>query len=161
MATADRPMDRPPTIVRLVDPIARRLLRAGVPMGGNVLLTVRGRRSGEPRSAGVALVEIGERRWVISAYGQTHWVRNLRAAGEAELRVRGHARRVAARELTPEQAEGFFRADLLPYVASLPLPLRLVGRIFVGEIQRAPAAAARRRPVFELVEKRPRTMLRG
>ncbi len=153
MASADSPIDRPPGFVRLVDPVARRLLRAGVPMGGSVLLTVRGRRSGEPRSAGVALVEIGERRWVISAYGETHWVRNVRVAGAAELRVRGHAQLVAAWELAPEQAEAFFRDELLPYVAPMPLPLRLVSRIFVGEIQRDPAAAARRRPVFELVQR--------
>jgi len=148
--TVDRQMDRPPAFVRLVDPLVRRLLRSGMPMGSNALITVRGRRSGIPRAAGVALVEIGERRWVISAYGETHWVRNLRQAGEATLRVRGREEQVRSGELTPAEAEAFFRDELLPYVRALPLPLRLVSRMFVGEIQRDPRAAAWRRPVFEL-----------
>ncbi len=39
---------RPPRIVQLLNPIARRLLAAGVPMGVNALVTVAGRRSGLP-----------------------------------------------------------------------------------------------------------------
>jgi hypothetical protein len=57
---------------------------------------------------------------------------------------------VSARELTSEEAEAFFRGELIPYVRSFPLPLRLFGRIFVGEILRDPAAASHRQPVFEL-----------
>jgi deazaflavin-dependent oxidoreductase (nitroreductase family) len=133
-----------------MDPVARRLLRVGVPMGPNALITVNGRRSGEPRSAGVALMEIGGQRWVVSAYGETNWVRNLRSARQARLTVRGQAEEVAARELSLPEAEAFFREGLIPYFAALPLPVRLLSRIFVGEIMRDPTAAARRRPVFEL-----------
>jgi deazaflavin-dependent oxidoreductase (nitroreductase family) len=149
LATANRPMDRPPLAVRLFDPILRRLLGIGVPMGPNALITVRGRRSGELRSAGVALLESHGRRWVISAYGETHWVRNLRAAQEATLTVRGRPESVGARELSLAEAEAFFREEVIPYFAAMPLPVRLFARIFIGEIQRDPAAAARRRPVFE------------
>ena len=149
LATANRPMDRPPLAVRLFDPILRRLLGIGVPMGPNALITVRGRRSGELRSAGVALLEFHGRRWVISAYGETNWVRNLRAAREATLTVRGRPESVGARELSLAEAEAFFRGEVIPYFAGMPLPVRLFARIFVGEIQRDPAAAARRRPVFE------------
>lgn len=144
-------MDRPPRAVRLFDPVARRLLRVGVPMGPNALLTVRGRRSGAPRSASVALIEIGGRRWVVSAYGETNWVRNLRSSGEAVLTVRGRPSDVNAVELTTSEAEAFFIGELLPHIRTMPLPLRMVSRIFVGEIARDPAAAARRRPVFELL----------
>jgi deazaflavin-dependent oxidoreductase (nitroreductase family) len=151
LATANRPMDRPPLAVRLFDPILRRLLRIGVPMGPNSLITVRGRRSGELRSAAVALLEFRGRRWVISAYGETNWVRNLRAAKAATLTVRGRPESVASRELTPAEAEAFFRGELIPYVRTFPLPLRMLGRIFVAEILRDPAAAALRRPVFELM----------
>jgi deazaflavin-dependent oxidoreductase (nitroreductase family) len=151
LATANRPMDRPPLAVRLFDPVLRRLLRIGLPMGPNSLITVRGRRSGELRSAAVALLELRGRRWVISAYGETNWVRNLRAAKAATLTVRGRPESVASRELTPAEAEAFFRGELIPYVCAFPLPLRLVGRLFVGEILRDPAAAALRRPVFELM----------
>lgn len=36
---------RPPRIVKLLNPIAKALLRAGLPMGPNGLLTVTGRRT--------------------------------------------------------------------------------------------------------------------
>ena len=148
--TSPRPMDRPPLAVRLFDPVLRRLLRMGLPLGPNALLTVRGRRSGELRSAGVALLELGGRRWVVSAYGETNWVRNLRAARAATLSVRGRPEAVSARELAPAEAEAFFRGELCPYVQTFPLPIRWFGRIFVGEILRDAAAASLRRPVFEL-----------
>ncbi len=141
---------RAPFFVRLIDPVARRLLGAGFPMGPNALLTVRGRRSGEPRSAGVALVEIGGRRWVMGAYGAVHWVRNLRAAGEAELRVRGRPERVQARELTTAEAVAFFRGELIPDIRTQSLPMRIASRIFVGDVLRDPDGAADRHPVFEL-----------
>ncbi|HEX2142074.1 MAG TPA: nitroreductase family deazaflavin-dependent oxidoreductase [Candidatus Limnocylindria bacterium] len=150
MIHAARPVDRPPLFVRLFDPVARRLLKAGAPMGPNTLLTVRGRKSGQPRTAAVALVEIGERRWVISAFGDTHWVRNLRDAGEGLLRVAGREEPVRAVELTHAEAEAFFRDVLAPYVAGMGFPMRMVGRIFTRDVSADPEATAARRPVFEL-----------
>jgi deazaflavin-dependent oxidoreductase (nitroreductase family) len=145
-----QPLARAPAFVRLVDPLVRRLLRIGLPMGPNTLLTVRGRTSGEPRSAGVALVEIGDRRWVISAFGETHWVRNLRAAREAVIHAGDRAEPVQAVELTIAEAADFFRDVLQPYVRSMPLPVRAVGRLFTRDILADPVRTASRRPVFEL-----------
>ena len=53
---------RVPFFVPIFNPIARRLLGAGVPLGPNALLTVRGRRTGAPRTTPVALVELKGRR---------------------------------------------------------------------------------------------------
>jgi deazaflavin-dependent oxidoreductase (nitroreductase family) len=145
-----RSISRAPTFVRLVDPLVRRLLSLGFPMGPNTLITVRGRKSGELRSAGVALVEIGDRRWVISAYGETHWVRNLRAAREGVIRVRGRDEPVEAVELTPAQAVAFFRDVLQPHIRGMSLPLRLVAWVFTRDIVADPVGVAARRPVFEL-----------
>jgi deazaflavin-dependent oxidoreductase (nitroreductase family) len=150
MTEQQRPAAWVPAFVRLVDPLVHGLLRLGVPMGPNTLITVRGRRSGEPRSAAVALVEIGDRRWVVSAYGETQWVRNLRAAGEGMIRVGGRDEPVDAMELTQAQAVEFFRDVLEPYVHAFPLPVRLVGRIFTRDIFADPVGTAARRPVFEL-----------
>jgi deazaflavin-dependent oxidoreductase (nitroreductase family) len=150
MAEQQVAVARAPAFVRVVDPVMRRLLRVGLPMGPNALLTTRGRRSGVPRSAGVAVVEIEGRRWVIGAYGETNWVRNLRAAGEAEIRVRGRSEAVRAEELRGEAAAAFFRDTLVPYVRAMPLPLRLAARIFTGRILADPVGAAGRFPVFEL-----------
>src|SRR5947208_9430384 len=101
-------MSQAPAIVRLSNPLTRRLMGLGLPMGPNVLLTVRGRTSGQLRTAPVAVVEIDRRRYVIGAYGPVHWVRNLRAAGEADIRLRGRSVHVRARELDHAAAVEFF-----------------------------------------------------
>lgn len=141
---------RPPLIIRLVDPLARRLLAKGMPMGPNTLLTVRGRTSGEPRSVGVAVVEIGDRRWIVGAYGDVHWVRNLRAAGAAEILVAGQALHVQAREYSPAEAASWIRGTLAPWVESLPWARRVASGIFARAILADPDAAALDHPVFEL-----------
>ncbi len=145
------PLNRPPWIVRFIDPLGRRFLRMGAPMGPNVLLTVRGRKSGEPRSAGVALTEIRGRRFIVGAYGEVHWVRNLRAAGEGTIRVRGRDEQVRAVELTGADALTFFRDVLAPWVRSSSMPRRWASRIFLGDVVGDPVAAAEHHPVFELL----------
>ena len=40
------------------------LLAAGVPLGANGLITIRGRKSGLPRTTPVAVIAVSGRRWV-------------------------------------------------------------------------------------------------
>jgi deazaflavin-dependent oxidoreductase (nitroreductase family) len=138
-------------IVTLFNPISARLLGAGLPLGPNALLTVTGRKSGQPRTTGVALVEANGRRWVIGTFGDVNWTRNLRAAGEAVL-TRGRMRqRVRSVELTPPEAATFFLEVLLPYARRVPFGRWLVGAVLgAGDIFDDPAGAARSHPVFEL-----------
>ena len=144
---------RPPFFVGLFNPIASRLLRGGMPMGPNALLTVRGRTSGLDRTTPVAVVSIDRRRWVIATFGETNWARNLRAAGKATVTVNRRTEPVAARELSTTEAEAFYRDTLAPYVDSIPLGL---GRFLLGSLLGAkemltdPQAAAHHHPVFEL-----------
>jgi hypothetical protein len=56
------------------------LLRAGVKMGTTSLLTVRGRKSGQPQTVPVVLVEQEGKRFLVAPYGVVQWVRNIRAA---------------------------------------------------------------------------------
>ncbi|MEO6796392.1 MAG: nitroreductase family deazaflavin-dependent oxidoreductase [Candidatus Dormibacter sp.] len=143
-------MARPNAFVRLSNPLVRRMLGGGVPMGPNGLLTVRGRTSGQPRTTPVGVLEVGGRRWLIGAYGDVQWTRNLRTAGEATIEVGKKAEQIRSVELTPEQATVFFRGVLGPFIARQPLPLRF----FVGRLLREPLAdpvgAAGKYPVFEL-----------
>jgi deazaflavin-dependent oxidoreductase (nitroreductase family) len=155
MAAGQQAMPPVPTLVRLADPLARRLLGFGLPMGPNMLLTVRGRKSGTPRTVGVAVVEVDGRRWVVGTFGDVNWVRNLRAAREGVLGVGRRQVRVRAVELGAEEAAAFFTDVIAPYIRRLPFPLRLVTRFVmrlggVREILDDPAKAARTRPVFEL-----------
>jgi deazaflavin-dependent oxidoreductase (nitroreductase family) len=79
--------------------VARRLLAAGIPMGPDVLLTVRGRRTGLPRTTPVTICEHAGRRGLISPFGETHWVRNLRVSGRATISVFHRREEVVAIEL--------------------------------------------------------------
>jgi deazaflavin-dependent oxidoreductase (nitroreductase family) len=153
MVSASNATSRPakaPAFVPVFNPIAARLLRIGRVLGPNALLTVRGRKSGEPRTTPVALVEVAGRSWVIGTFGEVNWVRNLRAARQGEISVGRRHQRVAATELTDEEATRFFADVLVPYAgdgAIKRLVLRVLG---AGDIVHDPAGAARGRPVFEL-----------
>ncbi len=143
---------RAPRLVPFFNPLAMRLLRRGRLMGPNTLLTVRGRKSGEMRTTPVALVELEGRRWIIGTFGETNWVRNLRAAKEGLIEVGDHREDVHARELTRDEAADFFATTLKPYVAGIPLGFGrvLLGMLGAGDIVKNPAGAAAHRPVFEL-----------
>ena len=142
---------RVPFLVPFFNPIARRMLGAGLPLGPNALLTVRGRKTGQPRTTPVALVDIGGRRWVIGTFGEVNWVRNLRAAGQATITSKRRAQPVSAVELSTAETSAFFHDILTPYVSGLPLGRWLLGSVLgAGDILTDPDGAAQRHPVFEL-----------
>lgn len=137
---------RVPSWYRFMNPITRLLVASGVPMGNSVLLTVRGRMSGRPRTTPLMLFEHDSRRWVTAPYGEVHWVRNLRAAGRATLTARGRKEEVLAVELGAEEAVAFFRDIAAPFARRMPFGS---GSWIVRDIQ-DPGKAAAGRPVFEL-----------
>ncbi len=147
-------MTTAPAFVRASNPLTRRFLRLGLPMGPNVLLTVRGRTSGLPRSAPVAIAEFEGRRWIIAAYGDVQWVRNLRAAGVGAIRRGGRTEAITATELSPDEAIAFYAETLPAFVRSLPWFGRAFVRLLFSVADPAvlddPIAAAARHPVFEL-----------
>jgi deazaflavin-dependent oxidoreductase (nitroreductase family) len=82
---------------RLVNPIMVRL-------GLTPVLVVRGRRTGALLEVPMgAPLEVDGGRYLVSGRGETHWARNLRAAGEATLRIRGRTERFRAVELKGEE----------------------------------------------------------
>jgi deazaflavin-dependent oxidoreductase (nitroreductase family) len=68
-------------VSRLVNPLLMTL-------GGHTTLAVRGRKSGEWRTVPVNVLEVDGQRYLVAPRGDTHWARNLRAAGSGELRSR-------------------------------------------------------------------------
>jgi hypothetical protein len=54
-------------------------------IGGSTELAIRRRRSGTTQKIPVIPVDVAGTRYVVSARGESQWVRNLRAAGRAEL----------------------------------------------------------------------------
>jgi deazaflavin-dependent oxidoreductase (nitroreductase family) len=140
---------RVPRRVSLFSPILKFLLAAGVPMGYNGLITIRGRKSGLPRTTPLAIIKVAGRRYVWAPWGEVHWVRNLRAAGRATITVRGRKEDVSATELDPTQRVDFFRDVLGPLARGIPFGISFI-RIVDGVDVRRPLEAAEGRAVFEL-----------
>lgn len=149
IASADGAIQRPPLNVRLFSPILKFLLAAGVPLGFNRLVTIRGRRSGLPRTAGLAVIEVSERRWVWAPWGEVQWVRNLRAAGRATITFRSRSEEVIATELDPTQRVRFFRDVLGPLARGIPFGYWFI-RLVDGVDLNHPEEAGDTSRVFEL-----------
>ena len=124
-----------------------RLTRAGVSVVGSRILRVRGRTSGEWRETPVNLLTVGETRYLVAPRGETQWVRNLRAAGEGELRVGRRTERFRAVELGDDDKVDVLRAYLKRWKAE-------VGVFFSGVSADSPEEDVRRiapdHPVFRL-----------
>ncbi|MDQ3809732.1 MAG: deazaflavin-dependent nitroreductase [Chloroflexota bacterium] len=91
-----------PGWLKIANPIFMTLIRLGVPVGTQHILTVRGRKTGRPYSTPVSLVTVDGQRYICS-FPWTGWVKNARVVGEAEL-ARGRSRqRVRLTELVPEE----------------------------------------------------------
>ncbi len=138
-----------PRRVRIFSPVLRFLLVSGVPLGFNRLVTIRGRKSGLPRTTPLAVITVDGRRWVWSPWGESQWVRNLRAAGRATIAFRGETEEVTATELDPTQRVGYFRDVLGPLARSIPFGMQFF-HIVDGVDLSDPVATAEGRRVFEL-----------
>ena len=142
-----------PWWVTVFNPVARRVLATGAPLGFNGLITIRGRTSGLPRTTPIAIIEVSGRRWVWSPWGDVHWVRNLRAAGRATINVRGRQEDVAATELDPSQRVEFFRDVLGPVARDMRFGMWFIRTVDGVDLDR-PIEAAEGRAVFELHPRR-------
>jgi deazaflavin-dependent oxidoreductase (nitroreductase family) len=132
--------------------LVTRLLRLGLPMGPNVLLTVVGRKSGLPRTVPVAILKAEGHDYLFAAFGETAWVHNLRAAGTATIH-RGRSRRTV--RATPLDEATAARVLAIGLRSVLPVPF--IGPMIAGwyGIDRRSTGAdfaesARLHPAFEL-----------
>ena len=135
--------------LKVMNPTVAWLARHGVSLLGARELRVVGRKSGLVRSNVVNVLDLDGRRYLVAPRGTTEWVRNLRAAGEGELRS---GRRVEA-FAADERAD----ADKLPVLRAYLHKWALeVGRFFEGvdkdSSDEVLAAIAPGFPVFELRE---------
>ena len=124
---------KPPLFVRRVfNPLA---MRFGI--GGAKTLVVRGRRSGQPQRVPVIPVEHAGARYLVSARGETDWVRNLRAAGQGELAGRHGSESFKASEVPVED-----RAEVITVYRGV------AGRAVASLFKKLPNAADH--PVFRI-----------
>jgi deazaflavin-dependent oxidoreductase (nitroreductase family) len=122
------------------------MIRLGIGPAGMHLLTVRGRKTGVPRTTPVNLIEYQGRRWLVAPYGEVAWVRNVRAAGEVELRRGGSTERCRAREATAEEAAPVLRS----YLRQLKLVVSSYFDVTPSSSDAAFSAEAPCHPVFLL-----------
>ena len=137
---------------RVMNPLVARLTRWGISVKGTRILEVRGRSSGQPRATVVNLLTIDDVDHLVAPRGTTQWVRNIRAAGEATLRLGRHAVEVTATELDDEAKIPVIRA----YVAAWGWEVgRLVEGLDADSDDAQIGAVAAGFPVFVLRPSRP------
>lgn len=77
--------------------------KLGLNMKGAMVLTVRGRKSGEPRSLVVNPLEYSGKTYLMSPRGDTQWVKNLRADNSLSLHRGSKRSGYRATEITDPQ----------------------------------------------------------
>lgn len=139
---------KPDAFTRTVfNPAVALLMKAGLSLRGSRILAVRGRTSGEMRTTPVNLLAYEGGHYLVAPRGETQWVRNLRAAGEAELRLGRKRQPFTAAELPDGDKSALLRAYLKAWSWE-------VGQFFDGVKHDAPdadiARIAPEHPVFRI-----------
>lgn len=105
--------DKPGFFTKSVGNVLVMLLnRLGISAGGANTLVVRGRKSGEPHSVPVNPLDHDAARYLVAPRGNTEWVRNLRTAGQGELRLGSKSETIKAAEIGDAEKPPILRAYL-------------------------------------------------
>jgi len=118
------------------------LLRRGLRMGSQHLLTVPGRRTGQPRSTPISIATVDGERYIVAAFEDAAWVGNVRAAGAGTLTRGGRREAVTLTEVPVAERDAILRA----FLAQVPGGVRFFGGRTPDEV----AADAARYPAFRV-----------
>ncbi|HEX2369499.1 MAG TPA: nitroreductase/quinone reductase family protein [Acidimicrobiia bacterium] len=133
---------------RIFNPLVSWLTYRGMSFMGSRVLAVRGRSSGEWRTTPVNLLSYQGRRYLVSPRGEGQWVRNLRVAGEGELRLGARAEPFRAAEVADDAKVPLLRAYLKRWKVEVGVFFEGVGP---DSSDAEIAAIAQRHPVFEVL----------
>lgn len=86
--------------------------KIGFSPAGAWTLAVKGRSSGEERTAPVNPLDVDGVRYLVAPRGETQWVRNLRAAPEGELRLGKKRQSIRVQELADSEKPALIAAYL-------------------------------------------------
>lgn len=101
---------QPPRYLKPMNKLMMAVQKLGIPTGPAMVLTVPGRKSGQPRSTPMTPFEFQGGLYVVAGYPGADWAANARAAGAGTL-ARGRRRnQVRIVELTAEEARPVLRA---------------------------------------------------
>jgi deazaflavin-dependent oxidoreductase (nitroreductase family) len=126
------------------------LTKLGVSVWGSRVLYVKGRKSGELRSNPVNLLKFEGDRYLVAPRGQTQWVRNLRVAGEGQLRVGRRVETFVPTELADDDKPAILRAYLKRWKMEVGVFFDGVGADATDETLRAIAPGY---PIFRIATK--------
>ena len=99
----------PPRWLKPMNKLVLALGRIGVPAGPSQVLTVTGRKSGQPRSTPMTPFDHDGSLYTVAGYPGADWAANARAAGEGTLTRGRRARRVRIVELSAEDSRPVLR----------------------------------------------------
>jgi deazaflavin-dependent oxidoreductase (nitroreductase family) len=101
---------RPPRYLKPMNKVMMAVQRLGIPTGPAMVLTVPGRKSGEPRRTPMTPFEIRGGLYVVAGYPGADWAANARAAGSGTLSRGRRSREVRIVELDADEARPVLRA---------------------------------------------------
>ena len=143
----------PPRWLKHVNKVFMVLLRLGVPISRHespVVLTVPGRRTGQPRSTPVTPMHVDGHRYVVNGYPGADWVRNVRSAGTVVLTQGRRREQVRMVELRPDEARPVLRAFPSQVATGVDL-MKRAGVLSTGSPDELESMAGRL-PVFRIEE---------
>ncbi|MDT5119955.1 MAG: hypothetical protein QOE30_5694 [Mycobacterium sp.] len=136
---------KPPFWLKPVNKVFMFMLRLGLPISGKegpIVLTVPGRKSGQPRSTQITPMYVGDLRYVVAGFPGADWERNARAADTATLTAGKKSETVRMVELSADEARPLLRQfpTLVPTGVSF---MKRSGLVTVGTPDEFEALAGR------------------
>ena len=117
-------------------------LRRGLKLGTQYLLSVRGRKTGLPRSTPVSIATVDGVRFIVAAFPDAAWVKNIQVARAGTLERGRQKQDVRLVAIPVSEREPVLRA----FLAQVRGGVRFFGRQTADEI----VAGAERYPVFRI-----------
>jgi deazaflavin-dependent oxidoreductase (nitroreductase family) len=132
---------------KVLNPIVKLVVGPlGIKLRGGELLTVVGRKSGQPRSVPANPMAFNGKRYLVAPRGQTEWVKNLRVAGTCELQSGRKRERCVAVEIADEEKPPILREYLNRWYMETGAVFDVPKDASLDDL----AAIASRHPVFEI-----------
>ncbi|HTX97390.1 MAG TPA: nitroreductase family deazaflavin-dependent oxidoreductase [Mycobacterium sp.] len=115
---------RPPRYLKPMNRVMMAIQRIGIPTGPAMVLTVPGRKSGQPRSTPMTPFEFEGGLYVVAGYPGADWAANARAAGTGTLSRGRRSQEVRIVELTANESRPVLRA----FPANVPVGVAFAKR---------------------------------